>query len=227
MAGTVNGIILGTAAYLSPEQARGRTLDKRADVWAFGCVLDQMLAGRAAFARETISDTISAILTQEPDWSALPADLPPAVTRLLHRCLAKDARHRLHDIADARLDLDEMLSSPATVGRAATAPFDGESHPKRGLWPQRLPWMLLALTALALGAVSAAAMRFYTPVTLGALPEIGKAQPLFETNIESVTGFTWHQYDVSQDGQRFLVNTPEAVKPPVTVVLGWPALVGR
>ena len=113
-AGTVNGIILGTAAYLSPEQARGRTLDKRADVWAFGCVLYEMLTGRAAFARETISDTISAILTQEPDWSALPADLPPAVTRLLHRCLAKDARHRLHDIADARLDLDEILASPAS-----------------------------------------------------------------------------------------------------------------
>ena len=65
------------------------------------------------------------------------------------------------------------------------------------------------------------------PVTLGALPEIGKAQPLFETRIESVTGFTWHQYDVSPDGQHFLVNTPETVKPPVTVVLGWPALVGR
>ena len=113
-AGTINGIILGTAAYLSPEQARGRTLDKRADVWAFGCVLYEMLTGRAAFARETISDTISAILTQEPDWSALPADLPPAVTRLLHRCLAKDARHRLHDIADARLDLDEILASPAS-----------------------------------------------------------------------------------------------------------------
>ena len=65
------------------------------------------------------------------------------------------------------------------------------------------------------------------PVTLGALPEIGKAQPLFQTGIESVTGFTWHQYDVSRDGQRFLVNTPEMVQSPVTVVLGWPALVGR
>ena len=131
-AGTVNGIILGTAAYLSPEQARGRTLDKRADVWAFGCVLYEMLTGRAVFARETISDTISAILTQEPDWSALPADLPPAVTRLLHRCLAKDARHRLHDIADARLDLDEILASPATVGRSTAPTGDDRSLSRRG-----------------------------------------------------------------------------------------------
>jgi hypothetical protein len=160
-AGTINGIILGTAAYLSPEQARGRTLDKRTDVWAFGCVLYEMLSGRAAFARETISDTISAILTQEPDWSALPADLPPAVTRLLHRCLAKDARHRLHDIADARLDLDEILASPATVGRAATPALEGRSLPRRGSWIERLPWMLLALTTLALVVVSAVAIRFY------------------------------------------------------------------
>ena len=158
-AGTVNGIILGTAAYLSPEQARGRTLDKRADVWAFGCVLYEMLSGRAAFGRETISDTISAILTQEPDWSALPADLAPAVTHLLHRCLAKDAKHRLHDIADGRLDLDEIVASPAAAGRATTPTLEARSVPRRGR--QLLPWVLLALTAVALVAVSAAAIRFY------------------------------------------------------------------
>ena len=170
-AGTVNGIILGTAAYLSPEQARGRTLDKRADVWAFGCVLYEMLTGRAAFARETISDTISAILTQEPDWSALPADLPPPVTRLLHRCLAKDARHRLHDIADARLDLDEMLCVAGDRAGRLTAPaLDDRSLPRRGSWSGRLPWMLLALTALALAAVSAAAIRFYTRPAAPAAP---------------------------------------------------------
>ena len=165
---TVNGIILGTAAYLSPEQARGRPLDKRADVWAFGCVLYEMLTGRAAFARETISDTISAILTQEPDWSALPTDLPPAVTRLMHRCLAKDARHRLHDIADARLDLDEMLSSPATVGRA-TADLGGRSSRTRAVGTETAV-DTSRLDRVALAAVSAAAIRFYSRPAAPAAP---------------------------------------------------------
>ena len=95
-----DGVILGTAAYMSPEQARGQTVDKRADVWAFGCVLYEMLTGRAAFAGDTVSDTIVRILERQPDWSALPADTPPALRRVLTRCLVKDARKRLRDIGD-------------------------------------------------------------------------------------------------------------------------------
>ena len=105
--GTSTGIILGTAAYMSPEQARGRTVDKRSDVWSFGCVLYEMLTGRVAFPGETLSDTIVAILDRSPDWSALPAATPPVLARLLRRCLEKDLRKRLHDIADARLDLED------------------------------------------------------------------------------------------------------------------------
>ena len=87
--GTRDGVILGTAAYMSPEQARGKPVDKRTDIWAFGCVLYEMLTGRAAFAGDTISDTIAAILEREPDWRALPAATPPSVTRLLQRCLER------------------------------------------------------------------------------------------------------------------------------------------
>ena len=159
-AGTVDGMILGTAAYLSPEQARGRALDKRADIWAFGCVLFEMLAGRPVFARETISDTISALLTQEPDWSALPDGVPPAVIRLLKRCLAKDPRRRLHDIADARLEIEELLTSPALARR--TRPTSTARRRRRAAEPRWLPWMLLAVAVLALVGTSAAAIRFYT-----------------------------------------------------------------
>jgi Tol biopolymer transport system component len=109
---THSGVILGTAAYMSPEQARGKTLDKRADIWAFGCVLFEMLTGRIAFPGDTLSDTIVAILDRAPDWSALPAGTPATLVRLLRRCLEKDARKRLRDIGDARLDLEDLSATP-------------------------------------------------------------------------------------------------------------------
>ena len=106
--GTQDGVILGTAAYMSPQQARGQAVDKRADIWAFGCVLYEMLTGRVAFAGETVSDTIGKILEREPDWSALPAATPPAIQRLLRRCLAKDPKQRLRDIGDVRIEIDAI-----------------------------------------------------------------------------------------------------------------------
>src|SRR3989454_7230080 len=111
--GTIRGVILGTAAYMSPEQARGRPVDKRTDIWAFGCVLFEMLTGSSAFARETITDTIVAVVGAEPEWKALPADAPGGIRRLLTRCLQKDARRRLHDIADARIELEDAMAAPA------------------------------------------------------------------------------------------------------------------
>jgi Tol biopolymer transport system component len=109
--GSVEGLILGTAAYMSPEQARGQPTDKRTDIWAFGCVLFEMLTGTRAFAGATTSDTIAAVLEREPDWSSLPAPTPGAVRRLLRRCLEKDLDRRLHDVADARIEIDEALST--------------------------------------------------------------------------------------------------------------------
>ena len=111
--GTIVGVILGTAAYMSPEQARGQPIDKRTDIWAFGCVLFEMLTGSAAFARETITDTIVAVVGAEPEWKALPADTPGGIRRLLTRCLQKDARRRLHDIADARIEIEDAMAMPA------------------------------------------------------------------------------------------------------------------
>jgi serine/threonine protein kinase len=115
--GTREGVILGTAAYMSPEQARGKPVDKRTDIWAFGCVLYEMLTGRAAFAGETLSDTIAAILEREPTWDALPTT-PSSIKRLLTRCFEKDSQRRLRDIADVRADLDEV-SEPITLPAAA------------------------------------------------------------------------------------------------------------
>jgi len=135
------GLILGTAGYMSPEQARGQTVDKRADIWAFGCVLYEMLTGRAAFAGETISDTIAAVLEREPDLSRLPAMTPPGVRRLLQRCLTKDAKRRLRDIGDAHADLDEAvpIAAPST---AANGMF----------WRRAAPWgVVIAATAAAGG----------------------------------------------------------------------------
>jgi hypothetical protein len=113
--GTVEGAIVGTAAYMSPEQARGQAVDTRTDIWAFGCVLFEMLTGRAAFPGTTLSDTIAKILEREPDWDRLPAATPPAVTRLLRRCLQKDPKRRLRDIGDARFDLEDAVTGPAPV----------------------------------------------------------------------------------------------------------------
>jgi serine/threonine protein kinase/Tol biopolymer transport system component len=109
------GVILGTGAYMSPEQARGKTADKRSDIWAFGCVLYEMLAGKRAYDGEDVSETLANVLKGAPDWDALPSETPSIVRRVLRRCLEKDPRRRFHDIADARLDLDEGSSLDAAV----------------------------------------------------------------------------------------------------------------
>ncbi|MGH9365425.1 MAG: protein kinase domain-containing protein [Thermoanaerobaculia bacterium] len=113
---TAAGVIMGTAAYMSPEQARGKAVDKRTDVWAFGCVLYEMLAGRRVFKGETVSDTLAAVLKEDPDWAALPAGTPEKVKEILRKCLRRDLRARLHDIADARLDIEELSAPGAMEG---------------------------------------------------------------------------------------------------------------
>ena len=162
---TAAGVILGTAAYMSPEQARGKPLDKRTDVWAFGCVLYEMLTGRRAFEGETVSDTLAAVLKEEPNWAVLPEQTPVSVRKILRRCLQRDARLRLHDIADARLDLEELSTASAT-GSSAQLPFEEktalpsptvasaertsrERGSKKFLY---LSWAIAAACAAALGA---------------------------------------------------------------------------
>ena len=144
--GTHAGMILGTAAYMSPQQARGQTVDKRADIWAFGCVLYEMLTGRVAFAGETVSDTIGKILEREPDWSALPSTTPAVLRRLLRRCLTKDSRQRLRDIGDARIEIDAIGEALPGVSDVTTSP---PASAKSRHW---LPWV--ALLVLAAGLVA-------------------------------------------------------------------------
>ncbi|MGH9787494.1 MAG: protein kinase domain-containing protein [Candidatus Acidiferrales bacterium] len=156
-AATRAGVILGTAAYMSPEQARAKGVDRRADIWAFGVVLYEMLAGKQAFPGETVSDTLAALLKTEPDWSALPADTPAQVHRLLRRCLQKDPKHRLQSIADARLDIEEALAAPAAV-EAAPAPV-ASAQPA---WRRALPW---AGGLLAGALIAGAALLLLRPAT--------------------------------------------------------------
>jgi serine/threonine protein kinase/Tol biopolymer transport system component len=117
------GVLLGTAAYMSPEQAKGKTVDERADIWAFGCVLFECLTGKRAFEGETVTETLAAILKAEPDWGALPTTMPSKLKDLLCRCLRKDIKKRLHDIADVRIEIEEVSASPegsiASSGKTA------------------------------------------------------------------------------------------------------------
>ncbi len=157
-AGSADGRILGTPAYMSPEQARGQVVDRRTDIWAFGCVLYEMLAGRPPFSGDTMSDTFVRILEHEPDWAALPGrETPPPVRTLLERCLRKDPHKRLHDIADALIELEDASKPIASTRPAA----DGSAEPsarrrKRPAWKTAAAILLgaAALLAIATGLTS-------------------------------------------------------------------------
>ena len=149
-----DGVILGTAAYMSPEQARGQVVDKRGDIWAFGCVLYEMLTGRLAFPGDTISDTIAKILEREPDWSELPAATPAAVRQILLRCLVKDPKQRLRDIGDVRIEIEAIdLRLPGTSDSNVVT----NAASSRRRW---LPWA--AVAALAAGVIGWEARRAVT-----------------------------------------------------------------
>ncbi|MGA7886389.1 MAG: serine/threonine-protein kinase, partial [Acidobacteriaceae bacterium] len=149
LAMTQAGFILGTAAYMAPEQAKQKQVDRRADIWAFGCVLFEMLTGKMAFHGESISDTLAEIIKGEPAWNALPAETPPSVQRLLRRCLIKDPKQRLRDIGDARIAIEETLSGAAaeTEGAGTAGEIAASSSTVR----RALPWALGAVTVLLAG----------------------------------------------------------------------------
>ena len=107
------GVIMGTAAYMSPEQARGKPVDKRADIWAFGCVLYEMLTGRRAFEGEDVSEVLATVIKSDPDWASLGTQVPVVIRRVVRRCLDKDPRERLRDIADAAYELRQVGSGKA------------------------------------------------------------------------------------------------------------------
>jgi len=149
---TMAGVILGTAAYMSPEQARGKAADKQADVWALGCLAYEMLTGARAFAGETVSDTLAAVLRAEPDWDALPPELGTRLRRVLARCLEKDPRRRFHSALDAAVEMEGAASRDAEGERRM--PLATAS--RRGSW---LPWSLAALCALVAVALGMLTLR--------------------------------------------------------------------
>jgi eukaryotic-like serine/threonine-protein kinase len=141
------GFLLGTAAYMSPEQARGKDADRRSDIWAFGVVLFEMLSGKRLFSGETTSDTLAAVIRAEPEWGALPANIPPRIRDLLRRCLQKDPRQRFQSIGDARIAIEEVLSGAPEAVASSSAPSSA-----RATWQHAFPWafsgLLLVTTIL-------------------------------------------------------------------------------
>ncbi len=154
---TAAGLLLGTAAYMPPEQVRGRPVDRRADIWAFGVVLFEMLTGRRLFTGETITDVIAAVVTTDPDWSRLPQDTPPIVRRLLRRCLQKDPRLRLPDIGSARLDLSDVLAG--VTDQDADAPAAPATAAATTRYRRLAAWVL---AVLIVGTAAAAILAFRT-----------------------------------------------------------------
>jgi len=209
--GTVPGVILGTAAYMAPEQARGKGVDKRADIWAFGCVLFEMLSGRRPFDGETISDTLAAVLAKDPDWSLLPASTPPGLRHVLARCLEKDAKRRLRDIGDARLELEELLADRTASGRVRVVP----SNPVAPRPP--LPrWVLGAMAGcVALGALGGAI----------AIPRReAPARGIVRLDLELPADVRFTQYQISPDGTMIAALgaprvAPGTAAPPARVYL--------
>jgi eukaryotic-like serine/threonine-protein kinase len=146
-AATREGIILGTAAYMSPEQARGKPVDRRCDIWSFGAVLFEMLTGKQAFPGEDVSQTLAAVIMKEPDWSLLPGNLSGPVGRLLRRCLTKDAKQRLRDIGEARVAIHEVIAHPETAQDLAAQPT--VARPTRSRCRRALPWALAGVLFIA------------------------------------------------------------------------------
>ena len=207
---TQAGLILGTAAYMSPEQARGKAVDKRADIWSFGCVLYELLTGRRAFGGDDISDTLAFVITKEPEWSALPGDVPAVIRKVLRRCLDKDRNRRFADITDVRLDIEDALNAaPDATAVVMSAPSAGHSS-RRILALGSLAAAVLIALAFWIGqrraplATAAPVARFLVNVApadrLQAAPEdrdAGEGRP-------SRTAMTW-----SQDGRSIVFSAAE------------------
>ena len=145
---TLPGVILGTAAYMSPEQAKGKSVDPRTDIWAFGCVFFEMLAGKRPFEGETVPDALAAVIRAEPEWSLLPSNTPQTIRNLLHRCLKKDPRQRLQAIGDARIAIEEVFSG-------ASPDLPSAFEMRTAAWRRALPWSV-ATAAVILAALFAA-----------------------------------------------------------------------
>jgi serine/threonine protein kinase len=178
------GLILGTAKYMSPEQARGRSVDQRTDIWAFGCVAYEMLSDRPAFSGDTVTDILSGIVTRDPDWSRLPPRIPVPIQRLLRRCLVKDVNDRLHSIADARLELADARNEPAVISALAR--------------PSRTMGIVATIAVIAALAMVVPTIRSLRPAPDTATPDAP------ETRLQVITPPTTDPISmaISPDGRR-------------------------
>jgi Tol biopolymer transport system component len=208
VAGTAAGLILGTAAYMSPEQARGNEVDARTDVWAWGCVVFEMLTGHRLFAGDTISDSIASILRNEPPWVTLPPATPYPLRKLLERCLAKDADRRMHSMADVRLELEEA-DSWTDVSKTGASNDPGASVTLQA--STKLPgWTLATIVVLALATIGLAARSFLSSggeSTHGAKPRVRVTHETFYAGQENFP-------KVSPDGSFLVYAKVEGGGPP-------------
>jgi serine/threonine-protein kinase len=217
--GTQAGVILGTAAYMSPEQARGRMVDRRTDIWSFGCVLYECLTGKQAFEGDTVSDVVARILEREPDWSALPVATPGRLRDLLQRCLRKDARERLRDMGEARVALDEM-------SRGAGAGKEERAHAKPGRrMPVAFMIALVAVTAVLSVVVTRIVWRSPAPREIALSVVLSRGTSLeggLENNVLAIApdGQSLAYTARSTEAQRLFLrqlDQPDAVEMPGTI----------
>ena len=193
MASTNAGVIMGTAAYMSPEQARGRTVDRRTDIWAFGVVLFRMLTGGRIFEGETVTDTLAKILERDPEWEQLPRETPPSLRQLIQRCLTKNPKNRLQSIGDARIAIQELIDNPTQAAAIATAQADPRPAPPP--WMRLLPW---AIAAVALAA--SAVVWMWRPSPAPDRPQVEFDYPLPAGHV--LSGGNRHAVEISRDGRR-------------------------
>jgi eukaryotic-like serine/threonine-protein kinase len=189
------GMLMGTPAYMSPEQARGLAVDKRTDIWAFACILYEMLTGRAAFGGESVSDVVARIIERDPDLAALPDEVTPTIRRLLRRCFRKDPRERLRDIGDARHDLDE---SSASIDAA-----NAESSRRARRWRARVAVVAIGLVTAFIGLYVAARVHTQPPPQVAAAPRVAR----FSIPVPIVPSSSGRALAISSDGERIAVAT--------------------
>ena len=202
---TQEGVILGTAAYMSPEQAKGRAVDKRADIWAFGVVLFEMLTGKRLYTGGNASETLAAVIKDDPDWNLLPTDTPLKIRELLRRCLQKESRKRLHDIADARIEIEETQTGQAE--EEMTPPTTAATYT-----PRRLA-VAGVLGAVLLAAVFLIGLRFGQPGTETEVPwrtfTIPEDREVFSPSISPDGRFLAYKSDESGRFEVYVRRFPE------------------
>jgi len=224
LGGTNEGVLIGTVAYTSPEQAMGDRIDRRSDIWAFGCVLYEMLTARRAFHGTAIADTLGAVMRGEPDWSALPAATPPEIRKLLRRCLGRDRARRLADIADARLEIDDLLAGrPETATQSAAA---ATSHTVTPPGPPR--GHLIPVLAFVAGVTLASAVAFwmFRQPALPTPPARENPAPV-ATTPPSSSATSGRSSEASEEVRRNAIspardNAPIAPREPVVVSISLP-----